>query len=219
MENGFPYQTTVVGELSPDIFLKEVSKIQWCSGNIAKIKKIKNKIIYNYINEYKKKNFLLKRILFLYKKNVSSEIEENHTNEHFLDGFSVDKELTYTNYFYIDSSQEYKKKKRTVICDSITEYENKIKVYEFSEKNPVDNTKSKLTSFKMIVPFIKQQIDILGEVSRYEVKYDVVCEEEEVKHYGDINNFGTYGSGWYKKTNNSSVSDESESSYVEFMQV
>ena len=71
----------------------------------------------------------------------------------------------------------------------------------------------------MIVPFIKQQIDILGEVSRYEVKFDVVGEEEEVKHYGDINNFGTYGSGWYKKTNNSSVSDESESSYVEFMRV
>ena len=60
----------------------------------------------------KKKIFLLKRILFLYKKkNVISEIEKNHTNEHFLDGVSVGKELTYANYFYIDSSQEYKKKK------------------------------------------------------------------------------------------------------------
>lgn len=133
---------------------------------------------------------------------------------HFLDSMSVGKELSYTNYYYIANIQEYRQKYRTLRCDSITkQVNNKIQIYKFREINSTDTTKSRLKNLIMIVPYLKQKpVPII----RYEAIFEVEGERNNIKHHGNINNFGNYGSSWYQKTNNNNSSVPGESNYAEF---
>lgn len=160
--------------------------------------------------------------IYTQTENLANQIKYIATlitkDNHFIDNISVGKELSYTNFYYINSIQEYKQKDRILRCDSITEHVNKkIQIYTFIEVNQTDTTKSRLKNFIMIVPFHLNQNGVLKPVPiiRYEAIFEVADENNDIKHHGNINNFGDYASSWYQKTNNSS-STPGDSNYAEF---